>query len=218
MIRVLLVDDQALVRAGFKLLLEVEDGIEVVGEAADGAEAVELAERLLPDVVVMDIRMPVADGIEATARIAASPALAATRVLILTTYDLDDYVFEALQAGASGFVVKDTPPVDLLRAIHVVAEGEALLDPRVTRRLIAEVTARRPQPKIPPSRLDVLTPREREVMTLVANGLGNNEIATTLGSSPATVRTHVSRAMSKLDVRDRAQLVVLAYQTRLVTT
>jgi DNA-binding NarL/FixJ family response regulator len=216
-VRVLLADDQALVRAGFKLLLEVEDGIEVVGEAADGAEAVELAERVLPDVVVMDIRMPVVDGIEATRRIAASPALAGTRVLILTTYDLDDYVYEALRAGASGFVVKDTPPVELLRAIRVVAEGEALLDPRVTRRLIAEVTATRPQPRVPASRLDVLTPRELQVMTLVAEGLGNEEIAAQLGSSPATVRTHVSRAMTKLNVRDRAQLVVLAYQTHLVS-
>ena len=215
MIRVLLADDQALVRAGFRALLTAEDGIEVVGEAVDGVEAVSQASALKPDVVLMDIRMPRLDGLEATRRIAADPALAGVRVLILTTFELDEYVFEALRVGASGFLVKDTEPVDLIQGVRVVADGEALLSPSITRRLIEEFAARA---KRPPASdlLAPLTDREREVMALVAGGLSNEEIAAKLVVSPATAKTHVSRAMVKLAARDRAQLVVLAYESGLV--
>src|SRR5262245_49887633 len=214
-IRVLLADDQALVRAGFRALLAAEEGIEVVGEAVDGEEAVSQASALKPDVVLMDIRMPRLDGLEATRRIAADPALAGVRVLILTTFELDEYVFEALRVGASGFLVKDTEPVDLIQGVRVVADGEALLSPSITRRLIEEFAARA---KRPPASdlLAPLTEREREVMALVAGGLSNEEIAAKLVVSPATAKTHVSRAMVKLAARDRAQLVVLAYESGLV--
>jgi DNA-binding NarL/FixJ family response regulator len=216
-IRVLLVDDQALVRAGFRSLLEDEEGIEVVGEAGDGARAVEMARSSRPDVVLMDIRMPVLDGLEATRRIVADPLLDGVRVLVLTTFELDEYVFDALAAGASGFLLKNTDPVELLRAVRVVADGEALLAPSVTRRLIGEFTARR-QAGGPRADIDlaILTDREREVMALAAAGLSNAEIAERLVVSPATARTHVSRAMVKLGARDRAQLVVFAYESGLV--
>jgi DNA-binding NarL/FixJ family response regulator len=215
-IRVLLADDQALVRAGFRVLLESAADIEVAGEAANGEQAVSLAAEVRPDVVLMDIRMPVLDGLEATRRIVADGGLAGTRVLILTTFEVDEYVFEALRAGASGFVVKDIEPADLLQAVRVVAGGEALLSPGVTRRLIAEFAARPDRRRTSPAALAELTEREREVMALVAGGRTNDEIATGLFLSPATVKTHVSRAMAKLDARDRAQLVVLAYETGLV--
>jgi len=214
-IRVLLVDDQALVRAGFRSLLEDEADLQVVGEAGDGARAVELARSARPDVVLMDIRMPVMDGLEATRRIAADELLGGVRVLVLTTFELDEYVFEALAAGASGFLLKNTDPVELLRAVRVVADGEALLAPSVTRRLIAEFAAR-PRPGGTPVELTALTDREREVMALAAGGLSNEEIAERLVVSPATARTHVSRAMVKLGARDRAQLVVFAYESGLV--
>jgi DNA-binding NarL/FixJ family response regulator len=216
-IKVLLADDQVLVRAGFKVLLDVEDDITVVGEAADGAEAVSLARAHRPDVVLMDIRMPVLDGIQATREIAATRGLERVRVLILTTYDTDAYVFEALQAGASGFLLKDGGPAELLHAIRVVAAGEALLAPRITRRLISQFTAVRGARQAGEDRLAVLTQREREVLALVGRGLSNDEIAVELTLSPATARTHVSRAMVKLRARDRAQLVVLAYQSGLVS-
>jgi DNA-binding NarL/FixJ family response regulator len=217
MIRVLLVDDQALVRAGFRSLLEDEQDIEVVGEAGDGARTVEMARSSRPDVVLMDIRMPVLDGLEATRRIVADQLLDGVRVLVLTTFELDEYVFDALAAGASGFLLKNTDPVELLRAVRVVADGEALLAPSVTRRLIGEFTARR-QTSRPQADIDLasLTDREREVMALAAAGLSNGEIADRLVVSPATARTHVSRAMVKLGARDRAQLVVFAYESGLV--
>ncbi|MFN2537555.1 MAG: response regulator [Mycobacteriales bacterium] len=215
MIRVLLADDQALVRAGFRALLDASDGIAVVGEAGDGGEAVRLAVELLPDVVLMDVRMPDVDGLEATRRLAADPRLADVRVIILTTFELDEYVFEALRAGASGFLLKDTEPVELLRAVRVVAAGEALLSPSITRRLVEEYASR--SRSAPVTReLDRLTEREREVVALAAEGLTNEEIAQRLVMSPATSKTHVSRAMVKLGVRDRAQLVVLAYESGLV--
>jgi DNA-binding NarL/FixJ family response regulator len=214
-IRVLLADDQALVRAGFRALLDASAGITVVGEAADGAEAVRLAVELLPDVVLMDVRMPSVDGLEATRRIAADPRLAAVRVVILTTFELDEYVFEALRAGASGFLLKDTEPVELLRAVQVVAAGEALLSPSVTRRLVEEYATRSRRAPLA-AELSRLTDREREVVALAAEGLTNEQIATRLVVSPATSKTHVSRAMVKLGVRDRAQLVVLAYESGLV--
>lgn len=214
-IRVLVADDQALVRAGFRALLEATDGLEVAGEAADGDAAVRLAIELVPDVVLMDIRMPGSDGLAATARITADDRLREVRVIVLTTFELDEYVFAALQAGASGFLVKDTEPDELLHAIRVVASGDALLSPGVTRRLIAEYASRaRTAP--PTSRLDQLTEREREIVALVAEGLSNDDIAGRLYLSPATAKTHVSRAMVKLGVRDRAQLVVLAYECGLV--
>jgi DNA-binding NarL/FixJ family response regulator len=214
MIRVLLADDQALVRAGFHALLNAQEDIEVVGEAANGREAVELAQRLKPDVILMDIRMPVLDGLAATREIAAR-RLNDVRIVILTTFELDEYVFEAIRCGAAGFLVKDTKPAELIEAVRVVAEGEALLSPSVTRRLIAEFAARA---KEPPSAavLEELTEREREVMALAGAGLSNEEIASRLVVSVATAKTHVSRAMVKLGVRDRAQLVVLAYETGLV--
>ncbi len=215
MIRVLLADDQQLVRAGFRSLLDAQDDIEVVGEASDGAEAIALTRRMTPDIVLMDIRMPDVDGLEATRTIASDDRLAATKVVILTTFELDEYVFEALRAGASGFLVKHTEPVELLRAVRAVAAGDALLSPSVTRRLIGEFATRAKEPQRSP-RLDVLTDREREVMTLVAEGLTNEEIAERLFVSPATAKTHVSRAMVKLGARDRAQLVVFAYEAGLV--
>ena len=215
-IRVVIADDQALVRAGFRALLERTDGIDVVGEATDGAAAVARARDTVPDVVLMDVRMPVLDGIEATRRITADPTLPDVRVLVLTTFEVDEYVFEALRAGASGFLLKDVEPEDLRQAIRLVADGQALLSPSVTRRVIAEFSAR-PQ-RTPPdnSRLAQLTDREREVMALVARGLTNNEIGAQLFMSPATAKTHVNRAMTKIGARDRAQLVVLAYESGLV--
>lgn len=215
MIRVLLADDQALVRAGFRALLDAQDGIEVVGEAANGEEAVSLAAALRPDVVLMDIRMPVLDGLAATRRIAADDRLAGARIIILTTFELDEYVFEALRVGASGFLVKDTEPLELIRGVRAVAGGDALLSPSVTRRLIEEYATRAKEPR-PARSLDVLTDREREVMALAAGGMSNDEIAGRLFVSPATAKTHVSRAMGKLGARDRAQLVVLAYESGLV--
>ncbi|MEV3982736.1 response regulator transcription factor [Nonomuraea sp. NPDC049758] len=216
-IKVLLADDERLVRSGFKVLLDLEDDIIVVGEATNGAEAVERARATRPDVVLMDIRMPKLDGIQATAQIAETHGLEQVRVLILTTYDTDEYVFEALQAGASGFLLKDAGPAELLHAIRVITAGDALLAPRVTRRLIAQVTARRRAAQAGEGRLAVLTQREREVLALVGQGLSNDEIGAALFLSPATARTHVSRAMTKLAARDRAQLVVIAYQTGLVS-
>jgi DNA-binding NarL/FixJ family response regulator len=214
-IRVLLVDDQALVRGGFRALLDAQDDIEVAGEAADGADAVEQAVELLPDVVLMDIRMPGTDGLEATRRIGSDDRLGDVKVVILTTFDLDEYVFEALRVGASGFLVKDTEPAELVQAVRVVAAGDALLSPGVTRRLVAEFAQRGRQPHAT-TELEVLTEREREIVALVGEGLSNDEIAARLVVSPATAKTHVSRAMIKLGVRDRAQLVVVAYQTGLV--
>jgi DNA-binding NarL/FixJ family response regulator len=214
-IRVLLADDQALVRAGFRALLDAEEDIEVVGEATDGAQAARLAAQTRPDVVLMDIRMPGVDGLEATRRIATDPDLAGTRIVILTTFELDEYVFEALRAGAAGFLVKDTEPVDLLRGVRAVAAGDALLSPGVTRRVIAQFASRAKAPA-PPRTLDQLTDREREVMALVGAGLSNEEIAARLVVSPATAKTHVSRTMIKLGARDRAQLVVYAYEAGLV--
>jgi DNA-binding NarL/FixJ family response regulator len=217
MISVLLADDQALVRAGFRALLDAEPDIEVVAEAADGLDAVRLVREKRPDVVLMDIRMPGVDGLEATRRIAADPALAGTRVVILTTFELDEYVFEALRTGASGFLVKDTEPVDLLRGIRAVAAGDALLSPSVTRRVIGEfATAGGRGRPAAPQELEQLTEREREVMILVAEGLSNDEIAARLVISPATAKTHVSRTMVKLGARDRAQLVVYAYEAGLI--
>ena len=215
MIRVLLADDQALVRAGFRALLDAEPDVEVGGEASDGAAALRLVASTSPDVILMDIRMLQMDGLEATRRIAADPALTGTRIVILTTFDLDEYVFEALRVGASGFLLKDTEPADLVRGVRAVAAGDALLSPRVTRRLIAEFASRSPAPIAPPQ-LDQLTDREREVMALVGAGLSNEEIAAQLVVSPATAKTHVSRAMIKLGARDRAQLVVFAYEAGLV--
>ena len=215
MIRVLLADDQALMRAGFRALLDAEDTVDVIGEAADGVDAVEMSRRLRPDVVLMDVQMPGLDGIEATRRIAADPYLSAVRVLILTNYGLDSYVFAALRAGASGFLLKDADPADLLQAVAVVARGDALLAPAVTRTLIREfVTGRRATD--PAAGRDVLTTREREIIELVARGLSNDAIAERMVISPWTAKTHVNRAMAKLHCRDRAQLVVWAYESGLV--
>jgi DNA-binding NarL/FixJ family response regulator len=213
-IRVLLADDQALVRAGFRSLLDAQDDIEVVGEAGDGEEAVRLATELLPDVVLMDIRMPGTDGLAATRLLAEDDRLAGVRVVILTTFGLDEYVFEAIRSGASGFLVKDTEPGELVQAVRVVAGGDALLSPTITRRLIEEFAAKAKQPRA--ADLGPLTEREREVVALVAEGLSNEEIAGRLFVSPATAKTHVSRAMGKLGARDRAQLVVMAYESGLV--
>jgi DNA-binding NarL/FixJ family response regulator len=215
MIRVVLVDDQALLRAGFRALIDAEDDIEVVAEASDGREALEVISRHVPDVVLMDIRMPGIDGLEATRRITAEAALEGVRVVILTTFDLDEYVFEAVRIGASGFLVKDTEPAELLAGIRAVAAGDALLSPRVTRRLISEF-ADRSRGTTSPAALEPLTEREREVVALVGEGLNNDEIGGRLFMSPATAKTHVSRAMIKLHARDRAQLVVIAYESGLV--
>jgi DNA-binding NarL/FixJ family response regulator len=215
MIRVILADDQALVRAGFRSLLDARDDIEVVGEAADGHEAVALAKRFTPDVLLMDIRMPQVDGLEATRLIAADPKLAGVRIVILTTFALDEYLFDALRYGASGFLVKDTEPADLVNAVRVVASGDSLISPNMTRRLIEEF-ASKAKPSRQAKELDVLTDREREVLQLVAGGLNNDDIAARLYMSPATARTHVSRIMTKLDARDRSQLVVFGYETGLV--
>ncbi len=218
MIRVAVADDQALVRGGFVVLLNSSPDIEVVGEAADGTEAVSLVAHEHPDVVLMDIRMPVMDGLEATRRITGTATTAATRVLILTTFDLDEYVFDALRAGASGFLLKDTRPDDLLHAIRVVATGDALLSPRITRRLIEQFASAGPASAPDPNpALDSLTERELEVLLAVANGLSNAEIAETLFISHATAKTHVSRLLTKLEARDRAQLVMLAYESGVVT-
>jgi len=213
--RVLLVDDHELVRQGVAAMLLNADGIEVVGEARTGREAIEATRRDLPDVVLMDVRMPVMDGLEALRAIAGDPDLAATRVVVLTTFEMDEYVFDALRSGASGFLIKDSEPEDILRAVRVAAMGESLLSPTVTRRVIAELASRPAPRQAPVPSLDPLTEREREVVALVAEGLSNDEIAQRLVVSPATIRTHVGRAMSKLDARDRAQLVVLAFQTGL---
>jgi DNA-binding NarL/FixJ family response regulator len=214
MIRVLIADDQALVRTGFRVILNAEPDLEVVGEAADGRETIEAVRTQRPDVVLMDIRMPNLDGIEATRRLAA--AAHAPRVLILTTFDLDQYVYEALRAGASGFLLKDASAEELLQAVRVVAAGEALLSPSITRRLIADY-ARRPPPSERPAALDELTPRELEVLRLIARGLSNRDIARKLVLGDATIKTHVARIFAKLDLHDRTQAVVLAYETGLVT-
>jgi DNA-binding NarL/FixJ family response regulator len=215
MIRVLLADDQELVRAGFRALLDAQEDIEVVDEAGDGDEAVQLARRHSPDIVLMDIRMPATDGLAATRAITADGGLSGVRIVILTTFELDEYVFEAIRAGASGFIVKHTRPVELLQAVRAVAAGDALLSPSVTRRLIHEFAARTREARPLPA-LDELTEREREVMALVAQGLTNDEIAERLVVSPLTAKTHVSRTMIKLGARDRIQLVVLAYESGLV--
>ncbi|CAN5367126.1 response regulator transcription factor [soil metagenome] len=215
-IRVALADDQQLIRGGFRSLLEAEVDLEVVGEAGTGREAVALVTSLKPDVVLMDIRMPDGDGLWATEQIVANPALAATHVVVVTTFELDEYVAQAIRAGASGFLVKDTEPVELIRAIHVVAAGDALLSPRVTKRLLERVAGSlRDAPDR--ARLQTLTDREREVLTLVGQGLTNEEIGRALFLSPLTAKTHVSRIMGKLLARDRVQLVVVAYETGLVT-
>ena len=231
MIRVLLADDQALIRAGFRVLLEAADDIEVIGEAVNGEQAVELARAERPDVILMDIRMPGTDGLAATSQIAAADALSEVKVVILTTFETDEYVYQALRAGASGFLVKDAEPEELIRAVRVVHKGEALLSPSVTRRLIASLASRAPglpaagrapgrgdhgKGPLPASDLARLTEREREVLALVAQGLSNEEIAARLYLSPLTTKTHVSHIMTKLGARDRAQLVVVAYESGLV--
>ncbi|MEU0909618.1 response regulator transcription factor [Streptomyces althioticus] len=216
MIRVLLADDQTVVRAGFRALLDLTDDLVTVAEAADGVQAVDLTRTTRPDVVLMDVRMPRADGLEATRRIVADPALDAVRVLVLTTYEADEYVFEALRAGAAGFLLKDIDPDDLRAAIRTVAAGQSLLAPAVTRRVIEEFTRLRAPEAEALRRLEPLTAREREVLALVGRGLSNEEIGARLLMSPLTAKTHVSRVMTKLPARDRAQLVVLAYETGLV--
>jgi len=215
-VRVALADDQPLIRAGFRMMVDYAPDLELAGEAGTGPEAVQLAVRERPEVLLMDVRMPGFDGIEATRRITAEPAAAGVRVVILTTFDVDEYVYAALRAGASGFLLKDTAPEELIAAIRVVAAGEALLAPSVTRRLIAEFSRRPADPEVTPAALNALTEREREVLTLVAHGLSNDEIAARLVISPATSKTHVSRILTKLDARDRAQLVMTAYETGLV--
>jgi DNA-binding NarL/FixJ family response regulator len=217
MIRVLLADDQALIRAGFRVLLDSADGMEVVGEAVNGAEAVDMARQQRADVVLMDIRMPLLDGLEATRRIAADDDLAGVKVIILTTFESEEYIYQAIRAGASGFLVKDSEPADLIQAVRVVARGDALLAPSVTRRLITDLARLPERPTADSRQLASLTDREREVMSLVAAGLSNDEIATKLFLSPLTAKTHVSRILTKLGARDRAQLVVLAYESGLVT-
>jgi len=214
-IRVLIADDQALVRAGFRALLDAEPDIEVVGEASDGAHAVRLARQVRPDLVLMDIRMPGVDGLAATRQIAADPELSGVRIVVLTTFELDEYVAEALQAGAAGFLVKNTLPAELIHGVRVVAAGDGLLSPSITRRVIEQFAARTAIPA-PPRKLAELTDREREVVALAGTGLSNDEIAARLVVSPATAKTHVSRAMVKLGARDRAQLVVFAYEAGLV--
>jgi DNA-binding NarL/FixJ family response regulator len=228
MIRVLLADDQALIRAGFRVLLEAADDIEVIGEAVNGDQAVELARAELPDVILMDIRMPGTDGLTATSQIAAADALSGVRVVILTTFETDEYVYQALRAGASGFLVKDAEPEELIRAVRVVHKGDALLSPSVTRRVIASLARRAPGVSaaaagrdlgnrgLPASDLARLTEREREVLALVAQGMSNEEIAVRLYLSPLTTKTHVSHIMTKLAARDRARLVVIAYESGLV--
>jgi DNA-binding NarL/FixJ family response regulator len=212
-VRVLIADDQALVRAGFRMILDAEDDLDVIGEASDGAEAVELARRLKPDVVLMDIRMPQLDGIEATRRVIGLGTDPPVRVLMLTTFDLNEYVYEALRAGASGFLLKDVPPEQLAAGIRVVAGGEALLAPSITKRLIQEFASAAPAPATPPKGMDELTARELEVFKLVARGLSNAEIAAELIVSETTVKTHVARVLMKLGLRDRVQVVVLAYES-----
>ena len=216
MIRVVLADDQTLVRAGFRALLDAEQDIEVAGEAGDGEQAFALVRRERPDVVLMDIRMPRTDGLRATERITADPSLSSTRVIVLTTFELDEYVFGALRAGAAGFLLKDMEPADVVAAVRTVAGGDALLAPRLTRRLIEAFIAELERPAPDPAPLEELTPREREVLTLVGRGLSNAEIAEQLVLSPLTAKTHVARLFMKLRVRDRAQLVVTAYETGLV--
>ena len=215
MIRVVLADDQALVRAGFRALLDAEADIDVVGEASDGAHAVRLARQLRPDVILMDIRMPGVDGLAATRQIAADPTLSGVRILVLTTFELDEYVAEALQSGAAGFLVKNAGPAELIRGVQAVAAGDGLLSPSVTRRVIEQFAARTARPA-PSRKLAELTDRERDVVALAGIGLSNDEIAGRLVVSPATAKTHVSRAMVKLGARDRAQLVVFAYEAGLV--
>jgi len=215
-IGVLVADDQDLVRIGLRALIEAEDDLRLVGEAADGLAAVALARETRPDIILMDVRMPGIDGIEATRRLAADETMSGTRVIVLTTFELDEYVFDALRHGASGFLTKDTKPAELLRAIRLVAAGEALLSPSVTRRVVREFAERPSRARKPHPRLDTLTEREKEVVGLVGEGLSNEDIAERLVVSPATARTHVSRAMVKLGARDRAQLVVFAYQSGLV--
>jgi DNA-binding NarL/FixJ family response regulator len=217
-IGVVIADDQTLVRAGFRVLVELASDMEALGEAADGAEAIGLVQLHHPDVVLMDVRMPGLDGIEATRQIKGDAATAATKVLILTTFDLDEYVYAALRAGASGFLLKDTSPEKLLEAIRVVAEGEALLAPTITRRLIEAFAARTEPTMVASGALDILTNREREVLREVARGLSNAELAERLHMSMATAKTHVSRILAKLGARDRAQLVVMAYETGLAST
>ena len=216
MIRVVVVDDQVLLRAGLRALLESAGDITIVGEAGDGDQGLEVVTEVVPDVVLMDIRMPAVDGLTATSRIVADPRLSSVRVVILTTFELDEYIFEAIRAGASGFIVKDTEPADVIRAVRTVAAGDALLSPGATRALIAQYAEQSKPAALAPS-LDLLTDREREVMSLVAGGQSNDKIAEQLYISPATAKTHVSRAMTKLNARDRAQLVVFAYETGLVT-
>ncbi len=216
MIRVLIVDDQALIRAGFRALIEAEEDLTVVAEGGNGEEAVALAARHLPDVALLDIQMPVLDGIGATRRIAADPALSGVHVVILTNYGIDEHVYAALRAGAAGFLVKDTEPADLLHGIRIAARGDALLSPAITRKLIGAYVSR-PAHQRPAGTMNVLTNREREVVALAAHGLSNDEIAARMVISVATVKTHISRAITKLGTRDRTQLVVLAYETGLVT-
>jgi DNA-binding NarL/FixJ family response regulator len=218
MIGVLIADDQDLIRVGLRALIEAEDDMRVVGEAADGLAAVALARETRPEIILMDVRMPGIDGIEATRRLAADASLSPTRVIVLTTFELDEYVFDALRHGASGFLTKDTKPGELLRAIRLVAAGEALLSPSVTRRVVREFASRPSRARRPHPQLRTLTDREREIVGLVGEGLSNDDIAERLVVSPATARTHVSRAMVKLGARDRAQLVVFAYQSGLVDT